>query len=197
MTILKIFYNWIRNRKLRHIVKNGNFFVSKSAIIDNCEVVIARPVKGKLNLRVGDNSNVSCKFVILNPSATITVGNRVFIGADTLIFCYEDIVIEDDVMISWGCTVTDTNAHSISSLERLQDVLDWNKGEQYKNWAVVKHLPTIIKKQSWVGFNSTILKGVEIGEGAIVAAASVVTKSVNPYTIVAGNPAKYIKDAAK
>lgn len=47
---------------------------------------------------------------------------------------------------------------------------------------------------SWIGARSVILKGVKIGKGAVVAAASVVTKDVPPYAIVAGNPAKVIKN---
>lgn len=53
--------------------------------------------------------------------------------------------------------------------------------------------PVVICDYVWVGGNSTILQGVTIGEGAIVAAGSVVTKHVAPYTIVAGNPARFIK----
>ena len=50
-----------------------------------------------------------------------------------------------------------------------------------------------IKDYVWIGARSTILQGVTIGEGAIVAACSVVTRDVEPYTVVAGNPAKVIK----
>lgn len=53
--------------------------------------------------------------------------------------------------------------------------------------------PIIVKDDVWIGFGSTILSGVTIGQGAIVAAKSVVTKDVPPYAIVAGNPAKIIK----
>ena len=50
-----------------------------------------------------------------------------------------------------------------------------------------------IEEGVWVGCNATILKGVTIGKGAVVAAGSVVTKDVLPYSIVGGNPAKVIK----
>jgi maltose O-acetyltransferase len=50
----------------------------------------------------------------------------------------------------------------------------------------------VIEDDVWIGFNSTILKGVTIGKGAVVGAGSVVTKDVAAYTIVAGNPAKAI-----
>lgn len=60
------------------------------------------------------------------------------------------------------------------------------------------HLPDIAKTIKigdyvWIGGRSIILPGVEIGEGAVVGAGSVVTKNIDPYTIVAGNPAKIIK----
>jgi acetyltransferase-like isoleucine patch superfamily enzyme/glycosyltransferase involved in cell wall biosynthesis len=53
--------------------------------------------------------------------------------------------------------------------------------------------PIVIKDDVWIGYNSTILSGVTIGQGAIVAAGSVVTKDVAPYSMVGGNPAKLIK----
>lgn len=52
---------------------------------------------------------------------------------------------------------------------------------------------TIIGNDVWIGFNATIMAGVKIGDGAIIAAHAVVTKDVDPYTIVGGNPAKEIK----
>jgi maltose O-acetyltransferase len=51
----------------------------------------------------------------------------------------------------------------------------------------------IINDKAWIGFNAILLKGVVIGEGAVVAAGSVVTKDVEPWTMVAGNPARVIK----
>lgn len=53
---------------------------------------------------------------------------------------------------------------------------------------------TIIKSDAWIGMNATIMPGVTIGEGSIIAAESVVIKNVEPYTVVAGNPAKKIKN---
>jgi acetyltransferase-like isoleucine patch superfamily enzyme len=54
-------------------------------------------------------------------------------------------------------------------------------------------LETIVGKDVWIGTRSTIIRGVNIGDGAIIAANSVVTKDVESYTIVGGSPAKFIK----
>lgn len=55
-------------------------------------------------------------------------------------------------------------------------------------------MPVTIRQDAWIGAHSLVLRGVTIGEGAIVAAGSVVTKDVPPFTIVAGNPAKIVRE---
>nr|WP_325058528.1 DapH/DapD/GlmU-related protein [Sphingomonas sp. EC-HK361] len=88
-------------------------------------------------------------------------------------------------------TVVDHNSHGIAWQDRAQDVLDWGRGA--KDWSAVKIAPVRIDDKAWIGFNAIILKGVTIGEGAIVAAGAVVTKDVAPYTIVGGNPAVVLR----
>lgn len=62
-----------------------------------------------------------------------------------------------------------------------------------KDWDNVITKEITICKKAWIGMNVIILKGVTIGEGAVVAAGSVVTKDVPPYRVVGGNPAQIIK----
>ncbi|MBW7940936.1 MAG: acyltransferase [Candidatus Kuenenia stuttgartiensis] len=105
--------------------------------------------------------------------------------------CYESIEIGDDVMVSWDCTIIDTNAHSVKSEERASDVLDWAKGE--KDWSRVESKKIVVEQKCWIGFKSIIMKGVNLGEGSVVAAGSVVTKDSEPYSVIGGNPAMLIK----
>ena len=65
------------------------------------------------------------------------------------------------------------------------------------SWIEKKNIttsPITIKDYAWISFGATILKGVTIGRGAIVSANAVVTKDVPDFTMVAGNPAKTVKD---
>ena len=102
-------------------------------------------------------------------------------------------------MIAWGCTVIDNDSHSLCSLERSNDVINWKKGIEenkigyYKSWDNVKHAPIIINDKAWIGFNSIILKGVSIGKGAVIGAGSVVTRDIPDFAVVGGNPAQIIK----
>ena len=61
------------------------------------------------------------------------------------------------------------------------------------SWKYSEQAEVVIEDNVWIGERSTILKGVTIGRGSIVGCASVVTKSVPPYSVVAGNPAKVVK----
>lgn len=174
--------------------KSGNIEVAEEADITHANISLIGTKKGHLNLKIGRDSILQCKILIYSADALVEIGERVFIGPDTTIFCNKNIVIQDDVMISWGCTVIDTNAHSLNSKNRLNDVLDWKAGPEKKDWSVVQSRSVVIKNKSWVGFNSIIMKGVVVEEGTVVAAGSVVTKDTGRYSVVGGNPAKYIKD---
>jgi acetyltransferase-like isoleucine patch superfamily enzyme len=96
------------------------------------------------------------------------------------------------MLISWGCNIVDHNSHAIGWAQRKPDVKDWYFGR--KDWTSVSVKPVRIGDKSWLGLNVIILKGVEVGEGAVVASGSVVTKSVPPWTVVAGNPARVIRE---
>ena len=127
---------------------------------------------------VGKNSEITFK--------NVYVGNNVSIGMNAVFMStLANIIIGDYVMFGPGVTIV-TGDHRT-------DVI----GEYMIN--VDKKLPendsdVIIKDDVWIGSNVTILKGVKIGEGSIIASGSIVTKDVEPYTIVGGVPAKKIKD---
>jgi acetyltransferase-like isoleucine patch superfamily enzyme len=134
---------------------------------------------------------VETKIVFERSDASVSVGDRTFIGAGTMTVA-NNIMIGSDVMIAWGVSVSDHNSHSVVFYERRNDVVDWLNGK--KNWLTVRCASIKICDKVWIGFNSIILKGVTIGEGAVIGAGSVVTKDVPPWTIVAGNPARIIRE---
>ena len=137
-------------------------------------------------LSIGDGSVIEANIVSERDGAEILIGSNTFIGG-SLIACATRIEVGDDVLIAWGCSIVDHNSQAIAWNKRRDDVKDWRRGK--KDWKDVITKPVKIGNKSWLGFNVAVLKGVEIGEGAVVAAASVVTKSVPAWTVVAGNPA--------
>jgi acetyltransferase-like isoleucine patch superfamily enzyme len=162
-------------------------------------ITVRKPVAGKKFLIVGTGSVVEARFVFEREQGEVKIGSNTFIGGSTII-CAEKIDIGNDVLVSWGCTIIDNDAHSLNWENRRDDVVDWKRGlsehtpGQYKQWRNVATDQISIGDKAWIGFNAIILKGVVIGEGAVVGAGSVVTRDVPAYTLVAGNPATVIKE---
>ncbi len=142
-------------------------------------------------LQIGEGSIVEGSLVSERDGATIVIGRNTFIGTSLLASATE-IEVGDDVLISWGCNIVDHNSHAIAWNQRKQDVRDWYQDK--KDWTNVIIKPVKIGDKVWIGLNAIILKGVQIGEGSVVAAGSVVTKNVPAWTVVAGNPATVIRE---
>lgn len=161
--------------------------------IGKCTDILLWRIRGgeKCRFRIGERCIVRGTIVLEQESASFSVGNRSFIGK-ALVSIADAVEIGDDVLISWGVTITDHNSHSMTFSERKLDVAMWR--DHRKNWSGVKRGKVIIKDKVWIGFNAIVLKSVTIGEGAIIGAGSVITKDVPPWTIVAGNPAKVIRE---
>ena len=104
----------------------------------------------------------------------MTIGENVFINHGLTCMAAGSITIEDGVMIGPEAALLTVN-HDFDDL------------------MVLKCKPIVIKKKAWIGARAIILPGVTVGEGAVVASGAVVTKDVEPKSIVGGNPAKIIK----
>lgn len=122
----------------------------------------------------------------------IRIGNNVYVGGHTSLDCAISIIIEDDVLVSYQCIIADSDNHSVLFRIRKRDLSDWKQGKH--DWSSTESAPIRIMRGAWIGARAIILKGVTIGEGAVIAAGSVVTKDVPAWTIVGGNPAKIIRE---
>ena len=105
----------------------------------------------------------------------LTMGEYACLSADVYCYTVDEIEIGDQTTISQGVKLC-CAGHDITS--RTMELI---------------YSPIIIGSNAWVAGWSIILPGVTIGEGAVVAAGAVVTKNVEPWTVVGGNPAKFIK----
>lgn len=185
MNIIQLLRTIKKNKQIKRIESNVQ-------LKDWFSVRIDKKKEGNIYLSIGEYSVISGHYITETENAFIKIGKRCFINDGTNIISASNIEIGDDVNIAWDVTIYDSDGHSINWDERKEDIY-CNFGLQEKNWSVVTAKPIKIYDKAGIGFGATILKGVEIGEGAIVAAKSVVTKDVEPFTVVAGNPAKVVK----
>jgi acetyltransferase-like isoleucine patch superfamily enzyme len=106
----------------------------------------------------------------------------------------EKIEIGSHCLISWNVGIADCDFHPLEPAQRLIDAQAL--APYFKDRPERPKLKTAAVKigdNVWIGMNAVILKGVTVGENSVVAAGSVVTKSVEPNTVVAGNPAAVVK----
>ena len=127
---------------------------------------------------IGDETKVGA-FVEIQKGAKI--GSRVKVSSHT--FICEGVTIEDEVFIGHGVMfINDKYPRAATTTGQLQTEADW------------ACVPTVVGRGASIGSNATILCGVTVGEGALVGAGCVVTRDVPPRSIVAGNPARVIRN---
>ncbi|MDJ0879312.1 MAG: acyltransferase [Halieaceae bacterium] len=111
-------------------------------------------------------------------SGSITLGDYVLVSPGTRISASDEITIGDSVMIANGAYITDSDWHGIYDRTARDD--------QVK--------PVHIGENAWIGDHAMVLKGVTVGQNSVVAARAVVTRDVPANVVVAGNPAKVVKE---
>lgn len=178
-----------RNKQLRNSYKfpliyliSRFFHILRGAKVKPDTIIhfTASLLRNPKNIIIGKNVIVKsyAHLCVCRDIASISIGDRTTIGFYTMIYSSEKIEIGSDCMIAPFVYIVDSN-HGINK------ALPMNQQDNIS-------APIKIGSDVWIGAHSTILRGVTIGDGAIVAAGSVVTKDVDPYSIVGGVPAKKI-----
>ena len=113
--------------------------------------------------------------ISISDGATLEIGSG-YVNHGARIHCFSNIKIGEQVYIGDDVAIRDSDGHEIIGAEKPMS------------------MPIVIEDHVWIGAKVTILKGVTIGEGSVVAAGAVVSKDVPPHTLVAGVPAKVVKE---
>ncbi len=189
----------IKTAKLEKEYKK--FLVSGNSVFNsNFDIRVDKPVNGKSYATVGKDCVLNCKIIFESDKGEVIIDDRTFIGTSEII-CREKILFGSNIFVSWDCIFIDNDSHSLNYLDRQDDLTQLltdlrREGPlvENKNWNTVRSKPIKVCDNAWIGMRSIILKGVTIGEGAIVAAGSVVASDVPAWSIVAGNPAKVVRE---
>ena len=149
--------------------------------------------RSPVGLRLGRGSAVYKDTMFdLGPRAQVQVGECALLHGARII-CDAELKIGNYALISWQVVLMDTYRVPFDSVKRRQILERASCQSSRSPSADVPAQPICIQDNVWIGFDACILPGVTIGEGAIVGARSVVTQDVPPYTVVAGNPARVVR----
>ena len=175
---------------------NNKIFPSASTIGTNPHYMLLNPpALSTTRIELGKNARfilspnsmiLSGGYFTVSSEGELRIGENCYIAQEVQINCRTQIQIGKNVLIGYQTIMMDYDGHPIYSVQQ-------NKGDKsYQLGGSTK--PIIIGDNVWIGFRSAILKGVKIGCGSIIGAHSCVTSDVPPNSIVAGNPAKIIKE---
>lgn len=151
---------------------------------------MAGPVEA---ITVGRSTHVRGELLTFAHGGAIAIGDYCYIGEGTRIWSARSIRIGNRVLIAHNVTVLDSLTHPLGARAR---------HEHFKHIISAGHPTQLdlderaveIGDDVWIGCMSVVLRGVSLGQGAIVGAGSVVTESIPAWTIAAGNPARVIRE---
>ena len=194
-------YRWTRVITFSDLflkTKPNNFNFEKLLIKDTTSILydtsrVFNFSEDNTKITVGYKCHIRGDLLVFPYGGKIEIGNFVFIGEQSRIWSGERIKIGSNVLISHNVNIIDTSSHEMNSTERACGFYDLIEFGQPKVQGSIKTNEIIIEDNVWINMNVTILSGVTIGKGAIIGANALVNKNVEPFTFVAGNPARFIK----
>ncbi|RMG92573.1 MAG: acyltransferase [Zetaproteobacteria bacterium] len=143
-------------------------------------------------IKVGSHCRVLGELLTFAHGGQIEIGDWCYIGEGTRIWSARHVRIGSRTLIAHQVNVFDSLTHPLSARRRhehFRHIIEHGHPEDID----LDEQPVTIDEDAWIGAAAIILRGVHIGRGAIIAAGSVVTRSVPAWTMVAGNPAKPIR----
>jgi acetyltransferase-like isoleucine patch superfamily enzyme len=131
-------------------------------------------------IAIGDNSQIRGELLVFASGGRISIGKWCYVGPGSRLWSGDDcgICIGDRVLISMGVHIHDTNSHSTDPINRFSQTQAIFQTGHIIDGSAIKTAPITIGDDVWIGFGATILKGVEIGNRAIIGAQAVVTANV-------------------
>jgi acetyltransferase-like isoleucine patch superfamily enzyme len=150
-------------------------------------------VAGDIRYEIGDHVSLRGCHLLSRGKGRIRIGECSVLNVGCRVESHELIEIGSHVQIAHGVTILDTNSHDLDPLRR-RAALRRSRGLSAEILPeTVERAPVRIGDDVWIGMHAMVMKGVTVGDGAVVAAGAVVTRDVAPRTVVAGNPARGVK----
>jgi len=166
-----------------------NMEVGENTVIDSSSTFKKYFSKLPLGLKLGKHVTLQSSSLATEHKGYIEIGDFSYISGAAIIAC-DKVIIGNYVFIAGGVTIVDSDFHPLDPGERLEDTVIISTVGKKKERPAFAIAPVIIEDDVWIGYNATILKGVTIGQGAIIQPGSVVLRDIPSGAVVSGNPAQ-------
>lgn len=150
------------------------------------EAIIQNLRKEREAISIGENTHIQGRLRVRKHGGHISIGDWCYVGEHSEIWSSARIEIGNRVLISHNVNIHDSNAHPVDPVERHQhfrEIMLKGHPASLDGLYEIDSSPIIIEDDVWINFGVSILKGVRIGHGSIIAAGSIVTKDVPPQVV--------------
>jgi acetyltransferase-like isoleucine patch superfamily enzyme len=180
-------WDWYRGRIPVNVAVAESAYVETtfSFLLFRSEQMDAVTIGHGASIYLGTMFDVGAKGKVKLGDYTLVHGAR--------IICEAEIIIEEYALVSWNVVLMDSYRVPFDPDARREQICHVADRTPRCIASADSGLPVRIGRAAWIGFESCVLPGVTVGEGAVVGARSVVTSDVAPFTIVAGNPARLVR----
>lgn len=176
-------HEWeLRNKSMQSNTVSGGAKFYETAVIHNLK-------RDPSKIQLGKNTHIRGELLVFPYGGEITIGDNCYVGENTRIWSGEKVTIGNDVLIAHNINLIDF-AHETNYLERAKGFHDLTKNKHPSEKGNIPTAPIIIEDYVAIYPNTTIMRGVTIGKGAIISSGSMVMNNVKPFTVVGGNPSR-------
>ena len=145
------------------------------------------------SISVGPGTHIRGQLLTFGHGGRITMGSHCYVGDNSKLWSGVRLDVGNRVLIGHNSSILDCDAHPVNAGERHRQYVEIiTRGHPAD--IILGEAPITIGDDVWIGCNVVVLKGVTIGRGAIVGAGSIVTHEVPPFVLVAGNPARIVRE---
>jgi acetyltransferase-like isoleucine patch superfamily enzyme len=155
--------------------------------------ILAKNRHERDSIKVGAGTHIRGELFTFGHGGRISMGSYCYLGDNSKVWSAKEISIGDRVLIGHNSSVFDSDTHPLNARERHRQYIEIIT-TGHPSRIDLREEPVTIEDDVWIGSNVVVLKGVTIGRGAVIGAGSVVTHDVPPLVLVAGNPARVVRE---
>jgi acetyltransferase-like isoleucine patch superfamily enzyme len=181
-------YDWFHRDLPRNVEFGPNVYIESSYVF----AAFFSEMRPALIMEEGSGA-YDLSAIMTGPHGRISIGAYTCLNSTTLV-CDQEISIGAHCLFAWGTVVTDDTVPNPREHERRLRALGEMAADPMRRLRPMSEpKPVTIRDNVWIGFDSVVTGGVEIGRGAIIGCKTLVTENIPPYAVVVGNPCRVLR----